>query len=231
MYAEPDAALTCHLLFHFTSFFNILLSFYYPLTFAQVQSEFIKQAEFKGANLAVQATLITELAILFILITFTVSVSGAVNLFVSILSDTVGILNCFSFVILTFAFSFFLGKKAGVAIIFKKRHYLLTSYAAGIAIVVLSTLISSTFSIIIQAITGPMQENWLLLFVAKPVVWMIILSVIPIVIAGSWYGLRIVKIKYAAGSSYIVQKVSSTTDSESHDMGYLLQKHHREYLL
>lgn len=165
------------------------------------QTELIKQAEFKGANFAVQATLITELAILFILFTFTVSVSGSVNLFVRILSDTVGIFNFFSFVILSFAFSFFLGKKAGVAIIFKKRHYLLTSYATGIAIVVLSTLINSTFALLIQAITGLIPQNWLLLFVAKPVVWMIILSAIPILIAGSWYGLQItmtnLKMRYA----------------------------------
>jgi len=153
-------------------------------------TELIKHAEFKGAKLAVQATLVTELSILFILITFTVSVSGSENLFVSILSDTVGIFNCFSFVILTFAVSFFLGRKAGVAIILKKGNYLLISYANGIAIVVLSTLISSTFSLIIQVITGAMPENWLLLFVAKPVVWMTLLSVIPVLIAGSWYGVQ-----------------------------------------
>src|SRR5690606_6901937 len=93
-------------------------------------------------------------------------------------------------VILTFAVSFFLGRKAGVAIILKKGNYLLISYANGIAIVVLSTLISSTFSLIIQVITGAMPENWLLLFVAKPVVWMTLLSVIPVLIAGSWYGVQ-----------------------------------------
>ncbi len=68
-----------------------------------------------------------------------------------------------------------------------KNHYW-TSYAAGIGVVLLSTLLSAGFQLVTLLLSRDLPTGWLTDIVFKPVVWMTALSLIPVLIAGTWYG-------------------------------------------
>ena len=62
-----------------------------------------------------------------------------------------------------------------------------TCYLTAGAIVLLSTLLASLFTLGDQYFLGNLPNDWLIHYLAKPVVWMVVLSMIPVLVAGAWY--------------------------------------------
>ena len=94
--------------------------------------------------------------------------------------------------LLTLAYIF--GRFAGVEILIKKRNELLTGIKYGLLILVTGTLIGSSVGFIQEGIdnfggfTNPFYDYYF-----KPMYWVTIYGIVPVIIVGLWFGRQIKK--------------------------------------
>lgn len=94
--------------------------------------------------------------------------------------------------LLTMAYIF--GRFAGVEILIKKRNELLTGIKYGLLILVTGTLIGSSVGFIQEGIdnfggvTNPIYDYYF-----KPMYWVTIYGIVPVIIVGLWFGRQIKK--------------------------------------
>ena len=155
----------------------------------------LKIAQTNGYKYALKGTIYTELIVLFIVLSSITSAArsatGAFSMIVGLVG-AIGCVNIVNFIVLTLFFAYFLGKKAGVSILKNRNNYLLKSYKTGFLIVIYSTLTASITALVINFFKGELPVDWFILFILRPIVWLFCLSFIPIFIAGSWYGVRLI---------------------------------------
>lgn len=144
-----------------------------------------------GSRYAVQATIGSELVIVFLVFSFAAS-SGVVEYLLKAL-QVIGYSNIACFVIVSIFFAYVLGRKTGIAIDQNTRNRFYLGYKTGLLVTIYSTLTASLFTFGTTFITTGLPADWFMLYIAKPLVWMICLSCLPILIAGSWYGFTIAK--------------------------------------
>jgi uncharacterized membrane protein len=150
------------------------------------------QAKQKGSRYALQVTLTTELAVVLLLFTFLLTATKSTRVFLELI-EWMDAANIMMFVLGTGLFSFLLGKKAGVGIIVQRKNHWKTGCWLGVQTVVLATTLSTLFALTGHLLGNDTPTDSLLAFIAKPFVWIIPLSVIPVVIAGVWYGYQMEK--------------------------------------
>ncbi|WKN44355.1 hypothetical protein [Tunicatimonas pelagia] len=146
----------------------------------------IFEAQQIGRKYAVQAALVTELAIGCLALTFLLSSTGSLS-FLGGIFEWIGLPTFSVFILSTLLFSYLLGQKLAVNILTKGRKSYWRCYTTAIAVVLLSTGVASSFTLANQLIWHSLPENWLILYVAKPIVWMVPLSILPVLMAGTWY--------------------------------------------
>jgi hypothetical protein len=150
----------------------------------------VEEAQQKGSRYALQATLVTEGTVLFLLSGFLLTATGSFRLLLSI-TGWIGAQNCTVFMGCSLLLAYLLGGKAGAGMIRMGKNHYWTSYAAGIGVVLLSTLLSAGFQLVTLLLSRDLPTGWLTDIVFKPVVWMTALSLIPVLIAGTWYGYQL----------------------------------------
>lgn len=123
--------------------------------------------------------------------TFSISSTGSLQMVLDLVNG-IGRVNLAVFFILLPLFAFIIGKMASSSILVKRKSRFLVSYASGFLIVISSTLVSSLFSIAFQSPAAISLSN-AAFFISRSVVWMLGLSFIPVIIAGSWFGNRIIE--------------------------------------
>ncbi|MGB3585007.1 MAG: hypothetical protein WBA23_00645 [Tunicatimonas sp.] len=147
-----------------------------------------------GGKFAIQVTLVTELVALCLLLTFLLSSTGSLTYLDEILGS-ISLPTVIVFVFSTLLFSYLLGRKLAVDILMEGKKSYWKCYTTAISVVLLSIGVASAFALINQAIGHSLPENWLILYVAKPIIWMVPISIVPILIAGTWYKNQLKKIK------------------------------------
>lgn len=145
----------------------------------------------EGSRYAVKATLGSELIIVLLIFSFAAS-SGAIEYLLKALR-LIGYSNIVCFIVVSIFFSCTLGRKAGIAIIQNTRSRFYIGYRTGLLVTIYSTLIASLFAFCITAVTTGLPVEGFILYIAKPLAWMICLGCLPILIAGSWYGFTLAK--------------------------------------
>ena len=60
-------------------------------------------------------------------------------------------------------------------------------YFIAMAVVLLSTLLVSFFTLGSQYLSSGLPGDWLFYYLAKPIIWMTFLSALPVLVAGVWY--------------------------------------------
>ncbi len=150
------------------------------------------KAQQVGGKYATQATLVTELVVLCLLATFLLSSTGSIT-FLDEIFRWISLPVCIVFVLSTLLFSYLLGQKLAVSILMRGRKCYWKCYTSAIGVVLLSIGVASSFALINQVIGHNLPENWIILYVAKPIIWVLPLSIVPILVAGTWYGNELIK--------------------------------------
>jgi hypothetical protein len=169
-----------------TVYFRILL---YLIPVAMSENKILRPSA--GSRCAVQATISSELVMAFLVFSFAAS-SGVVGYLRQAL-QLIGYVNIVSFVITSVIFAYLLGRKAGIVIHQNARSLFYISYKTGLLVIIYSTLATSLLACIIAAITTGLPADWFMLYITKPLAWMLCLSCLPIILAGSWYGFTMAK--------------------------------------
>lgn len=90
--------------------------------------------------------------------------------------------------------AYFFGQQAGVEIIVKNRNELLTGIKYGLFTLLLGTLIGSTVGFIEEGIDNIGSfGNPFFDYYFKPMYWVTIFGIVPVVIVGIWFGRQIKK--------------------------------------
>lgn len=144
-----------------------------------------------GSRCAVQATLGSELVMAFLVFSF--AASSGVTGYLRESLQLIGYVNIASFGIMSVIFAYLLGRKAGTAVRQNARSRFYISYKTGLLVTIYSTLTTSLLACVIAAITTGLPADWFMLYIVKPLAWMLCLSCLPIILAGSWYGLTMAK--------------------------------------
>lgn len=150
------------------------------------------EARQQGGRYAVRAALVTQLTVLLLLGSFLLSATRSADLLMELFT-WIGLPTFSVFSVGTLLFAYLVGQKVGAAVLMQKRNHWRTSYAAGMLIVVLSTLLASLYTLIAQVLAVGIPQDWWMYFVAKPLVWIISLSLIPVGVASTWYGYQLSK--------------------------------------
>lgn len=150
-----------------------------------------------GSRYAVKATLGSGLAIVFLLFSF--AASSGITEYLLKAFQLIGYINIACFIVASIFFAYTLGGTAGIAIYQNTRNRFYLGCKTGLLITIYSTLTASLLAFGTIFITTGLPADWFMLYIAKPLVWMISLSCLPILIAGSWYGYTVAK---SAGKCY-----------------------------
>ncbi|RNI26060.1 hypothetical protein [Rufibacter latericius] len=150
----------------------------------------IEQAQRKGISYALRATLVTEVVIAVLLFTFLLSATSSVQAFWDLVTY-LGAFNVVLFVLSSLLFAFLIGRSTGVKIMQRKREFAWRGVLSGLEVVLLSTIICIVATVLLQATNGSLEKGWLVNFIMKPFAWMAILCLIPVSIAGLWYGYKL----------------------------------------
>jgi hypothetical protein len=143
-----------------------------------------------GSWFAMKATILSAIVILSLVFSFAAS-ADVLGYLLKALQFT-GYVNIVSFVTMSIIFAYLLGKKAEIAIRKKTSGHLYISYKTGLLVITYSTLITSLLACGTTLVTTGLPADWFMLYFVVPLVWTISLSVLPIAIAGSWYGVSII---------------------------------------
>lgn len=138
-----------------------------------------------GSRNAVQATICSELVTFFLVFSFAAS-SGVLEQLLQALR-LIGYGNIICFIFSSIFFAYVLGRQAGIVVHKKEHGRFYIGYKAGLLVTVYSTLLTSLLAFSVTLINTGLPADWFLLYIAKPLAWMICLSSFPILIAGSWY--------------------------------------------
>ncbi|WP_207432850.1 hypothetical protein [Sabulibacter ruber] len=147
----------------------------------------IKQAQRQGASYALRATLVTEVIIALLFFTFLLSVTGSAQMFWDI-ATYLGVGNFTVFILSSLLFAILIGRRAGVKVLVKKKRHAWIGLISGLEVVLLSTVLCSLVTLLMQATAGALEKGWLLNYVMKPFAWLGLLCLVPVSIAGLWYG-------------------------------------------
>lgn len=141
-----------------------------------------RQARLQGGIHALKATCITLLMVLFLFFTFSLSAIQS-DIFILKLIKAIGIFKVLVFIISVLSLSYVFGIKAGERIIIEKKNYCSPGYILGFLIVLSATLFTSFAALTKQVFTQGLPVGWFVAFIARPVVWLLPLSIIPVGIA------------------------------------------------
>ncbi|ALI99542.1 hypothetical protein [Rufibacter tibetensis] len=150
----------------------------------------IKNAQRQGITYALKATLATEVVIAVLFFTLLLSVTSSVQMFLDIVTY-LGAVNVVLFIISSLLFAYLIGRRAGVKILVRKKRHTWIGLFSGLKVVLFSTLVCSAAALLLQATTGAIEKGWLLNYMMKPFAWMAVLCLLPVTIAGLWYGYKL----------------------------------------
>ena len=152
----------------------------------------ITQAQQRSSKYAVQATLVTELAVVSVLFTFLLSATDSTN-FLGQFFAWISLPTFAVFVLSTVVFSYVLGQKVGSGRLAKENISYFTCCLTALSVVWLSTLLTSLIALGSQRFAGELPPTWMIHYLAKPMVWMTFLSLVPVFIASVWYRHQLVR--------------------------------------
>ncbi|GAB2529835.1 hypothetical protein [Rufibacter soli] len=147
----------------------------------------IKQAQKQGERYAVKATLVTELGLALLSFTLLLLATHSAQVFWDIITY-LGAVNVAVFVVASVLFAYLVGRNAGVKILVKKRRYAWVGLFSGLKVVFFSTLVCVATALLVQSVMGPLELGWLVDFIMKPFAWVALLCLVPVALAGIWYG-------------------------------------------
>ncbi|WP_210486528.1 hypothetical protein [Rufibacter aurantiacus] len=150
----------------------------------------LKRARRQGIAYAIRATLVTEVAIAVLFFTFMLAVTSSAQMFWDLVTY-LGAANVTIFVFSSLLFAFLVGRKAGVKIMLRKKKYAWVGVFSSLKVVLFSTLICCLAALLLQAAAGPVENGWLLNYIMKPFAWVAVLCLIPVSVAGLWYGYKL----------------------------------------
>jgi hypothetical protein len=150
----------------------------------------LKIAQNSIGRQALVAVMVSELVAMLLLFTFLVSATGSPHIFSGMIVE-IGMANFVVFILSTLLLAYFLGEKAGANVLAKKGNYYLAGYFLGLKVVVLSSLMSSIFAIALSLFTGELSLDLLIIYLFKPLIWLLPFGIVPIMIAGTWFGYQL----------------------------------------
>ncbi|MBC3541977.1 hypothetical protein ACFSC6_08965 [Rufibacter sediminis] len=150
----------------------------------------LQQARRQGSTYALRVTLVTEVVLAVLFFTLLLSVTSSAQMFWDIVTY-LGTVNLAIFVFSSLLFAFLVGRKAGVNILIRKKKSTWVGVFSGLKVVLFSTLICVLAALFLQATTGALEKGWLLNYIMKPFAWMGLLCLVPVTIAGLWYGYKL----------------------------------------
>jgi hypothetical protein len=147
----------------------------------------------KGSKYALQATFITE-AVMLVLISTVLLVAGkSFNVLLEVFSY-LEIRVAATFILGSFIFAILFGKVATRRFLSKKKNFFWIGLATGLVVIVCSTFLASLVAFAIQLIDIGFSEKWALIYFVRPLLWMVAFSLIPVTIAGGWFGYKLKKV-------------------------------------
>lgn len=152
-----------------------------------------KTVQKKGSKYALQATFYTEAILLVLLSTSLVLISRSVD----VLFDVFGYLEirvAATFILGSFIFAILFGKAATLKFLRKRKNYFWIGMGTGLLIIICSTLLASLVAFSLQLMDIGFSEKWGLIYFVRPLLWMLAFSLIPVMVAGGWYGYKMKKV-------------------------------------
>lgn len=150
-----------------------------------------KAAKHIGQRLAIQSVLIGLLIAYLIMMYFKWEKSEPLNSILWIKDDN------YAFNMLVGAFGllisgYFLGQRAGIEILIRKRNPKLVGVITGLAILWTGTILGSTIGFIQEGIEDfGSYDNPFVDYYVKPIFWVTFFGLLPVIAVGIWFGGRI----------------------------------------
>jgi hypothetical protein len=151
-----------------------------------------KLAQKQGSKYALQATFYTEAIMLLLLSTFLLIASRSFNVLLEVFSY-LEIRVAATFILGSFIFAILFGQVATRRFLSKKKNFFAIGMGTGLIIIICSTILASLVAFAIQLIDIGPSEKWALIYFVRPLLWILAFSIIPVAIAGTWFGLKIKK--------------------------------------
>ena len=149
-----------------------------------------KSTQLQGSKYALQATFYTEAIVLVLLSTFLLIAGRSFNVLLEVFSY-LEIRVASTFILGSFLFAILFGKVATRKFLSKKKNFFWIGMGTGLVIIICSTMLASGVAFAIQLIDiGPI-EKWAFIYFVQPLLWMLAISIVPVAVAGSWFGLKL----------------------------------------
>jgi hypothetical protein len=151
-----------------------------------------KLAQKKGSKYALQATFYTEAILLVLISTFLLIATRSFH----VLLEVFGYLEirvAATFILGSFIFAIFFGKVATRRFLSKKKNFFWIGMGTGLVVIICSTMLASLVAFAIQLVDIGFSEKWALIYFVRPLLWMLAIGIIPVAIAGGWFGHKLKK--------------------------------------
>lgn len=160
-----------------------------------MKKSFAKTVQKKGSKYALQATFFTEAILLVLLSTSLLFVTRSLE----VLLDVFGYLEirvAATFILGSFIFAILFGKVATLKFLSKRKNYLWIGMGTGLLIIICSTLLACLVAFSLQLVDIGFTEKWGLIYFVRPLLWMLAFSLVPVMVAGGWYGYKMKKVAF-----------------------------------
>lgn len=157
-----------------------------------MKESLIQSVQNQGSRYALQATFYTEAIMLVLISAFLLIASRSFE----VLLEVFGYLEirvAATFILGSFIFAIVFGKAATRKYLGKKKNYFWIGLKTGLVVIICSTVLACLVAFAIQLLEVGLSERWALIYFVRPLQWMLGLSLIPVVIAGGWFGHKLKK--------------------------------------
>jgi hypothetical protein len=149
-------------------------------------------AQDHGSKYALQATFYTE-AIMLVLISVILLMAGRSFEVLLEVFSYLEIRVAATFILGSFIFAILFGKLATRKYLGKRNNYFWIGMETGLVIIICSTILASLVAFAIQLLEVGPSEKWALIYFIRPLLWMLAISLVPVAIAGGWFGHKLKK--------------------------------------
>jgi hypothetical protein len=149
-------------------------------------------AQKKGSKYALQATFYTEAILLVVLSLILLIASRSFQVLVEVFGY-LEIRVAANFILGSFIFAILFGQVATRKILSEGQNHLWIGIGTGLVIIICSTVLASLVAFVIQLMDIGLSEKWALIYFVRPLLWVTAFSLIPVMIAGGWFGYKLKK--------------------------------------
>jgi hypothetical protein len=157
-----------------------------------MKESLIQMTQDKGSKYALQATFYTEAIMLVIISAFLLIASRSFEVLLEVFSY-LEIRVAATFILSSFIFAILFGKLATRKYLGKRNNYFWIGMETGLVVIICSTILASLVAFAIQLLEVGLSDKWALIYFVRPLLWMLGFSLIPVVIAGGWFGYKLKK--------------------------------------